>query len=621
MNGIGFHLISGGLFALLLIPLIISYFLKLRRPRQTVSSLALWQSVLQDQRVNSPFQRFKKHLLLLLQILMLLFFVVSLMQPYWQSPADRADYLPILIDQSASMGTLTSDGKRRLDHLKEDAKALITGMQPGQRFCLIGVGETATKLSDFTDDQTELLAALEQIDVVPVASNLVDGLRMAQALSKTVAVRNVLLLTDGNVPERVDFDLPFEVKYQRSQFRGKNLGITELNARRVAFDRWSLFCRIDASPDWSGRAQMRLGNKDVEVASETLDLLGGSSERFQFDFNTTEEISLSLQLTSKEEDQLQADNLATIALPASRKLTAYCPMSLSSFRHALMQFDDLELNSDDRATLTEYDLVIGTDKQPLPAGRVELIAGGIPELLEDLVSATDQTVEIVDWNRTSSLLRHVQLNEVVIDGDLKFAAGTTSTQLEEIGYRVLALSRGGPLIVSDERNQNRRYHFLFDVNRSTLPYRVALPVMVTNLIEEAYQSADLSEVRSLACGVLPELKMKPTSAYSVTRPDGSTRVVTTDSQGRLSGVLANQIGTYTITGDDEQREIGVSLLSPLETSLASVEQLLFRELKVEASQELIESDRPMWRWLAWIGFVVLLLEWWVFQRPSSRSSS
>ena len=57
---------SAWLFALI-VPLVIFYFLKLKRPRQTIPSLVLWRQVMNDQRVNSPFQRFKRNLLLLLQ--------------------------------------------------------------------------------------------------------------------------------------------------------------------------------------------------------------------------------------------------------------------------------------------------------------------------------------------------------------------------------------------------------------------------------------------------------------------------------------------------------------------------------------------------------------------------
>ena len=69
MNLLKFVNLYGAWFFLALIPLIILYFLKLRRPKLEVPSLVLWQSVVNDQRVNSPFQKFRRNLLLLLQII------------------------------------------------------------------------------------------------------------------------------------------------------------------------------------------------------------------------------------------------------------------------------------------------------------------------------------------------------------------------------------------------------------------------------------------------------------------------------------------------------------------------------------------------------------------------
>src|SRR5262245_63456169 len=85
----------------LLVPLVILYFLKLKRPRLEIPSLALWRSVMNDQRVNSPFQRFKRNLLLLLQVLLLACLALAAMQPILPTGAERAEYLPVLIDCSA----------------------------------------------------------------------------------------------------------------------------------------------------------------------------------------------------------------------------------------------------------------------------------------------------------------------------------------------------------------------------------------------------------------------------------------------------------------------------------------------------------------------------------------
>ena len=91
MNLPGFYSLVNAWFFLLLIPLIIFYFLKLKRPRLDIPSLALWRQVINDRRVNSPFQRFKRNLLLLLQILLLIFLVLAAMQPFHPSGAERAE--------------------------------------------------------------------------------------------------------------------------------------------------------------------------------------------------------------------------------------------------------------------------------------------------------------------------------------------------------------------------------------------------------------------------------------------------------------------------------------------------------------------------------------------------
>ena len=66
-----------------LIPVVIAmYLLKLRRTDQQVSSVYLWQRMVRDVEANAPWQRLRRNLLLLLQLLFLLSLIVALARPF-----------------------------------------------------------------------------------------------------------------------------------------------------------------------------------------------------------------------------------------------------------------------------------------------------------------------------------------------------------------------------------------------------------------------------------------------------------------------------------------------------------------------------------------------------------
>ncbi len=177
----GFFSLNSAWLFLLIPPVVIFYFLKLRRPRMEVPSLVLWRQVLEDKRVNSPFQRFKRNILLLLQLLLLLFLILAAMQPYWHGDPGMSRRLPILIDCSASMEALDkAGGQSRLDLAKQHVNDIIDGLLSDQEVCLISFGRTGRKLTDFTNNKRILRDALDQLEVLDLPSDVEDGLRIAE---------------------------------------------------------------------------------------------------------------------------------------------------------------------------------------------------------------------------------------------------------------------------------------------------------------------------------------------------------------------------------------------------------------------------------------------------------
>ncbi len=619
MNWLSFYSLPSALFFLLLIPLILFYFLKLRRPQVRIPSLVLWQQVLNDQRVNSPFQRFKRNLLLILQILMLVSLVLALMQPFIPSGAARLRYLPILVDNSASMGALDKQGGvNRLEEARVRIEKIIDNLLPDQRLSLIAMSSSARTVVDFTDNRKQLHAALKALAVEPRGSNPVDALRMAQALGRTYPVSSVVMFSDGNIPERIDLELPFSVDYQKLPAGGANLGIAGINARRKQ-DGWEVFVRVESGIAAATGGLLELLVNGEKIGEESVALEPSEGQRLAFLVDSVEQSSIECRLKPDGFDSLDVDNLGFLELPPQRPLVIACSPELSTFRRALRtipQIEIVDLPSTENAS-NGIDLKI-TD-QPQTSGveaPMNLHVGIIPEELKSLVSIDSNLAEVVDWQRNAPLLIHVDLNDVQITDQPISAPGVTEKDFEKLGYEVLAHGKTGPLILMKDRDGVLDYYLLFHPDRSTLPYRIGFPVLVSNLIEATLERAGLSEIRGSATGTLPLRQVEPNQPYDIIDPDGRRTTVQSGEDGFLGGIAADKVGRYRIEQAGRPvASVGISLIQPLETSLKTVEDLQFPELTVESSSDLLKNDTPIWQWLALFGLVMLIVEWWYFHRP------
>ncbi len=555
---------SAWLFTLLL-PLIAFYFLKLKRPRHVIPSLVLWRQVLNDQRVNSPFQRFKRNLLLLLQILLLALLVLAAMQPLLRSQTKRAGRLPVLIDCSASMAALEKPGGiSRLESAKRRVRTLLDGLPSDQEICLVAFSKSARRLTGFTSNARELREALDAIEIENIPGDLDEALRLAQGLARTTPFERVLLLSDGNFPARTNFELPFKIDYQRLEPAGPNFGITACTARRGLSGQWEIFVQLSGSPGAeSTTGTVELLQDGTVVATETVTLVAESTPRLVFKIAAPNPTAVQVRFTPSGFDSLAADNAASLQLPAPRPLDIFVPAKMTAFRHALAALEGVHLFPDENTPgPATYDLALTDQPADLPlAARVICTVGFVPPELAKMVAIQSSQTSAVDWRRDSPLLQHVLLDDVIFSDDPRTAPDLSETDFAAAGFTILAQATHGPLLLEKHDPDGLRLHLLFHPDHSTLPYRVGFPIFVSNLVQAAQRESHLAE--------------------------------------------------STATG----------LLSQNETSLTGLDQLEFADqIKVQATTgPALKSDRALWWPLALTAFFLLLAEWWYFQhRPLSR---
>lgn len=616
---------AGWLF-LLVAPLVALYFLKLRRPRTQVTSLVLWRQLLEDQRVNSPFQRFKRNLLLLLQLLLLLLVVLAAMQPFVRAAAVDAERTLVLLDRSASMGAREREGgPTRLDVARERLGKWIGSLRADQQLAILTFDRTARLVAPFTSDRRDLARAVDGIEVAPVGSDLGEALRMAEAMSRANRIDRVVLLSDGNLPGAVDVDLPFSVDFQKLPPGGRNLGISELTARREPGQGWRVFARVDGSLGGEQRARLEWLVDDEPRGTESVVVTAGRGQRLVVPLDATARARIEVRLRPEGFDALDSDDVAFLELEPPRELRAWVSPRLTAHRRALEVQDGVVIEPPLGSAETEptglWDLIV-VDRPDTGAGRalVALHDGAIPAPLAALVEREEQEDEVVDWSRDAPLLEHVDLAELYLGHRVAWAEGAGIGDVERQRFEVLAHGRRGPLVVQrapgyGETDATYGYWILFDSARSTLPYRIAFPVMLANLVRQAARRAGLLEAAAVRTGVLPPMQITPGEAARVVGPDGSSRAIEPDAAGLLTGVAAREVGLFEVwSGGERARTVGVALLDARETRLDTVDEFAARELTVVARLEPVGVDRSLVGSLVWVALGVLLVEWWFAQR-------
>ncbi len=597
---------------LLAVPLVVVYFLKLKRSRVSLSSLVLWRQVMQDERVNAPFQRFRRNLLLLLQLLVLLLLVLAAARPTYLGFDTAAEHVPVIIDVSASMAARDGPGGRtRLEAAKAEVRELIAGASTARRLMLIAMGRTPHRVTGFTENPQILHAALDQLTVEDAAPDLGAALRLVNGIGRSVFLDRAVLISDGNLEVPGGITLAFGIDYRVLEPGGGNAGITGFNARRLPDESWEVLFRLEVAERLPARGRLVLTSDGATVFEETVALPSGDTSIFSVRVDAADEQELELRYHPAGFDSLAVDDRAWLRLPRLRPLRVGVDPELPLWARVMEAQPGVETVSLERAG----DLAIGRDPADTAGTPVQVLIGRVPEDLRGVIGVERGEEEVVDWQRLAPILRHVILEDIHFGQRVRWDARSGALLLADRGYEVLVDGNHGPVLLRRRSDTAVRYWFLLRTDVSHLPFRVGFPVLAGNLASIARRRAGLDEVQAVATGVLPPVPVPPGAPVRVIAPDGTELTRIGDEEGLLRGVAVTAAGRYALLPPAGARqEVGVSLLDARETRLGVTRTLELEEVTVEAGSE-APGDQPLWKWLAVLMVGCMLWEWWYFARP------
>src|SRR5579859_6898594 len=108
--------------------IVVMYILKLRRKDVVVSSTFLWRQVIRDVQANAPFQKLRRNLLLLLQLIAAALLIFALTRPFVRSYGRSGRNIVLIVDTGVSMRA-TDVSPTRLDAARKQAHELVNAMR------------------------------------------------------------------------------------------------------------------------------------------------------------------------------------------------------------------------------------------------------------------------------------------------------------------------------------------------------------------------------------------------------------------------------------------------------------------------------------------------------------
>jgi Ca-activated chloride channel family protein len=236
--------------------LVALYLLKLRRRRVPVAFTKLWERVLDARPSSSLFERLKRLLSLLLQLLLLALMVGALGDPRLRGAAGRGRTLVVLLDGSASMKATDVPGGRARE-AREAVRRVVREMGPEDRMLIAQMDAQVTALCPMTDDLAELEAALRDYAPRDTGADFAQALRFATDVTRGQREAEVIVVGDGAYDPPRDGAGDVRLAGATLRFvpvgrRGRNVGVTAFAVRRYPLDKSRYEAMLEVR-SWSDR--------------------------------------------------------------------------------------------------------------------------------------------------------------------------------------------------------------------------------------------------------------------------------------------------------------------------------------------------------------------------------
>ena len=606
----------------LAIPIILLYMLKLRRKQVQVSSTFLWQQLLRDQQANAPWQKLKRNLLLVLQLIILAALVIALARPALRVPTVATGSVIVLLDASASMNaTDVNASQSRFEAARKSVIDLINGLSSASSMTLILVGETPQTLISSESDKSLLKNAINNAQVTQASADWQAAFALAAGAARGEQGKaSIVIISDGGLPESGLPALPGDVSYIPIGESQNNVALSAL-ALRMAQKSPQLFAEVTNYDTTDKNILLSIYFNDELIDARQLSLKANSNGSLTVDNLPNTSGIYKATISSPETNS--PDSLDSLALDN----TAYAVFQSSSARRVLLVskgnlfLEQLLASLPGIQPFRALPAEDGTFQIPNDPFNLYIFDGTVPPQLPkaDMLFVNPSSNPFFEVGAPYKEIQNVQVKEHrltrFVDWSNVHILEAEAIQTPEWA-EVLVESDTGPLVFAGETNGQRIAALTFDLKESDLPLQIAYPILFSNLINYLAPPNAFDSTQSLRPGeslsILPQTDV---DRIVIASPSNQTYTLPPD---QTSFTQTRELGYYAvnfISGDSSSVEyFAVNLFDEHESNIQPRDAIQIGRVEVTPTISQQVGQRELWPWLAALALIVLMIEWQVFHR-------
>jgi hypothetical protein len=625
------------LLALIAIPIVIFYILKVRLRRVPVSTNLFWNQIFEEKPPKSLWQNLRYWLSLLAQLLILALLVLAIADPIlsWQTKGARR--VVLIMDVSASMQAFDK-ATTRFDSAKQAAQRVLDGVREQDQVAILTAGTQPEVVLGMGNHVPSLRRAINDLQPVDTPANLGSAVELADQLLGDAPNGQVIVFTDQANPKNTKSDnepkKATAVEYRAFGSNASNVGITQFQTRRSMVDAvgYELLVEVRNASDQPIQCRLEIELDERPVDIFPLKLQPNETWSRTLEKTSLEGGALKASLSKFETDQgedrsknnkLDVDDIAWAILPdrVIQPVLIVSPGNL--FLQKVFEANPLVRVTVQKEIPTAWpeNTVVVLHKlipDPLPSNPLFIID---PETNSSLfrVDGLIDSPLVTEQDKDSPLMTHVRLDNVMFPGTKKL------TFLTQTAKPIASCVGGESLFATLSHGDKKAVVLGVNLEQSDLAFRTVFPILASNAIAWfSSQSGELSLAisggdtarlnRSLSASAPPENLWLISPGLQVKRQSGSTAGPLKETGvWELFEWDANEnptAETLRATGKLVDR-YAVNLASSSETDLRNA-----NESDRAPMQTSIASwfSYPPWYYLAILIGTLLVLEWGMYQR-------